>query len=367
LTMAYRKPSPGRFSEDYPPERRSIRLDRWPATDRQAWEGTRRSGSAFELPGRAAAWAPETCRARQQAYGRYLNFLQRSGLLLANEVPAERLTVDRVGLYLAEARRFVSARTIDQILIDLRQVACAMMPERDWGWIRRHPARPSQAEIRASKRQKKGVFDPRMLLGKALDLLDQLSTGPLTYETCLRYRDALIVAFQCGLALRRRNLVNFTLGRNLVADGDMIHIIFRSDETKNYSPIRLALPDYLKPYMLTYLNERRPVLLDGNVFDAVWINGRHKPLQYGGLPTLFSAAGNLLLGYPITCHWFRHSIATAILTADPRKTHVASGVLSHRSRTTVNQHYDKSGDAASRLVWEKLRQEIIRGKGRYRP
>jgi integrase/recombinase XerD len=364
--MVYQKQPVGRFSEDYPPERRSIRMDMWPEADRRAWEHARRAGSAFELPGRAAHWAPETCRARQQAYGRYLNFLQRNGLLLSVETPAERLTLDRVALYLAEAKRLVSALTIDQILIDLRQVACALMPERDWGWIRRHPARPSQAEIRAGKKQKQ-VFDPGPLLCKALDFMDQLSVSPLTYEACLRYRDALIVAMQCGFALRRRNLVDFKLGRNLIIDGDVMHIIFRADETKNYSPIRWTVPDYLKPYMLTYLNECRPALLDGNVSDALWINGRHKPLQYGGLPTLFDSIGKLLLGYPITCHWFRHSMATAILTADPRKTHVAAGALSHRSRTTVNQHYDKSGDAASRLVWENLREEIVRGKGRYRP
>ncbi len=69
-----------------------------------------------------------------------------------------------------------------------------------------------------------------------------------------------------------------------------------------------------------------------------------------------------LLGYPITCHAFRHAAATASLTKDPRKIRMASGVLMHDGLRTVNQHYDLSGEAGSRRVWDKLRRDILRGK-----
>ena len=65
----------------------------------------------------------------------------------------------------------------------------------------------------------------------------------------------------------------------------------------------------------------------------------------------------------ITCHTFRHSVATAILTKDPRKIRVASGTLTHVSLRSVNQHYDLSGEEGSRKVWAELRRDIIRGKG----
>jgi integrase/recombinase XerD len=360
----YDKLGPGRFSEDYVPERRSIPPARWPVADRLAWERARGPGCEFELPGPAALWAAETCRARLQAYGRYLNFLQRNGLLFAAEGPSNRLLPDRIRAYIAEAKQWVSPHTVDQILVELYRFACAITPDADWDWIRRHPSRPSRAEIRASK-PKKDVFEPKILLCKALDFMDGLYSGPPTYEDCLRYRDALIVAMQCGFALRRRNLVGMTLGRNLVVDGDVVHLIFRAEETKNYRPIRWTVPGYLKPYLLRYLEVHRAILLDGNLCDAVWINGRHKALQYGGLPTLFNSAGRRFLGYPITCHWFRHSLATAILTNDPRKIRLAGGALSHNSIATVNRHYDMSGDAASRRVWERLRKEIVRGKRDY--
>ena len=358
--MADQPRGPGRFSDTYAPERRCIPLASWPEQDRLAFGRARRPGDVFELPGPAAAWAAETCRARVQAYGRYLNYLQRGGLLLDDEGPEVRATSDRLTGYLAEAREFLSPRTIGQTLLELSRIISAMVPTRDWRWIRRHPAGPSTREMRESRKPAR-TFDPTLLCCKALDLMDQISAGVLAKELRLLYRNALIVAMQCIFALRRRNLVDMTLGRNLVIGDNLIHLIFTQEETKNYMPISCTLPHFVKPYLLTYLRDHRPVLLAGNVCDAVWIDGRHHALKYGAIAFLFDSIGVRLLGYPINCHCFRHSVATRILTKDPRKIRTASGVLGHCSLRSVNQHYDLSGAAGSRRAWDKLRRDIIRG------
>jgi hypothetical protein len=51
------------------------------------------------------------------------------------------------------------------------------------------------------------------------------------------------------------------------------------------------------------------------------------------------------------------------MTKDPQKLKLVSGALTHRSLRTTNQHYHLSGDAGSRRVWDKLRRDIMRGKG----
>jgi integrase/recombinase XerD len=357
---------PGRFSDTFPPECRSIRLDGWPESDRLAFERARRVGDIFELPGPAALWTPQTCRVRERHYGRYLNFLCRQDLLLDTEGPVDRMVAERLTLYLAEASRFLSARTIDQSLIELRQILRAMVPEKDWRWIMRHPGCPSTKEIRTSKKPKQ-AFDAMALCCKALDLMDQVSASVPAFQLRILYRNALIIAIQCVFALRRRNLVDMTLDRNLILGDGVIHLVFGADETKNYSPIRCTMPEFLKPYLLTYLREHRPALLAGNVSDAVWISSHRDALDYGALATLFASIGPRLLGHPINCHSFRHSAATTILTKDPRKLRMVSGILTHRSLRSVNQHYDLSGEAGSRRVWEKLRRDILRGKGLMRP
>ena len=357
---------PGRFSDTYPPERRRLPLNRWPESDRNAFEYARRPGSAFELPGPAALWAPETCRARTLSYGRFLNFLGRNGILWATESPGERATPDRLTRYIAEARELLSALTLDQSLKELCCILQAMVPEKDWRWITRHPDRPSRSEIRASKKAK-ATFDPRILCCKALDMMDHISTGPMTHELRILYRNALIVVLQCVFTLRRRNLFGMVLGRNLVVEDSLIRLIFRKEETKNHTPIDWLVPDFLKPYLLTYLEAHRSPLLDGSHSSFVWVNGKHRALRYGASSHLFNSIGMHLLGYPIACHCFRHSMATCIMTKDPRKLKLVSGALTHLSLRVANKHYDLSGEAGSRRVWDKVRRDIVRGKGLHLP
>ena len=352
----------GRPSETYPPERRSMPFENWPKGDQLAFERARLVGDAFELPGPAAHWSRETCRSRVQAYGKVLNIFSMKDLLLESEGPADRITPARRNLLIAELRHQLSPLTLAHVLSELCRILKAMVPERDWHWIRRQPGFPTPREIRESRKTKK-TFNPLALCCQALDLLDHIGGSPCASELTVQYRDALIVAFQCIFALRRRNLVNMTLGRNLILGDGVIHVIFKADETKNWSAMRCTAPDFLLPYLYKYLNEFRPALLAGNTSDAVWIGCRHHALEYAACKYLFHSIGVRLLGYPITCHNFRHSTATAILTKDPRKIRIASGVLMHDGLRAVNQHYDLSGEAGSRRVWDKLRRDIIRGQG----
>jgi hypothetical protein len=68
-------------------------------------------------------------------------------------------------------------------------------------------------------------------------------------------------------------------------------------------------------------------------------------MGYGAIPWLYNAVGRRLVGFPISCHCFRHSVVTATLTKNPRNIKIASGTLTHRSLRIVNKHYDLSGEA----------------------
>lgn len=326
--MGWQRKARGRFSETYPIERRSMRLKDWPELDRLAFEHARHQGDVFELPGPAAAWAPLTCLTRIEAYGRGLNFLSRHGLLLEAEGVAERWSPERLALYIAQDKPLLSPSTIAQRLVELYRMLRAMVPDRDWRWIIRHPGRPKRREIQAA-RKPKFTFNPLALCSHALDLLDHINNSPYAENLLVQYRDALIVATQCTFALRRRNLVEMALGRNLIVDEGVIHVIFTRNETKNGSAIRCTMPGFLEPYFGKYLDYYRISMLAGHSSDALWINCRHQPLGYGACPYLFSEIGMRLLGQPITCHMFRHSTATTILTKDPRKIRMAAGVLMH--------------------------------------
>lgn len=352
---------PGRFSDTYAPERRCIPFERWPEADRQAADRARSSGDIFDFPGPAGSWAPSTWQARRKAYGRFLSYLDRTQQLLATQGPGERPTPDRVRGYVGEARACLSANTLNQSLRELRLMLQAMLPDQDWSWMRTVPGYPTGAEVRGGKKPK-STFDAKLLCGRAFDLMDAINEEPASQERRILFRNALIVTFQCVFSLRRRNLFEMRLGRNLIVGENVTRLVFSAEETKTGHPIGFMVPHFLKSYLLAYLAEHRPALLQGATTEAVWANRRAGELGYGAAPTLFAAIGKRLLGYPIVCHDFRHAVATSMLTRDPRKIRVASGQLTHGSVSVVNKYYDHSGDAGSRHIWEKALRDIITGK-----
>jgi integrase len=351
----------GRFSEDYPPERRTLRFADWPAADRQAFARARDSGGPFDAPGRAAGWAAATVRRRVAVYGRYLNWLKRQGLLNEAEEPAARLTPDRLVTYLRDYRAMASPSSVLPALHALRQVMAALAPARDWSWITRSAARPTLREIRAAQRPRR-VFDPTNLLRRALRLMEKLDAQAPTLFGSVWHRDALMTAIQCLFALRRRNLTGMRIGHNLILGETLMKIHFDPKETKTGRPIDGLIPEYLHRYVRSYLNRHRPYLLAGRVSDALWINRAQDDLEYSGTYDVFKRIGERLLGKPIRCHDFRYSVASAQLTRDPRKLLRTSGLLGHASVQSVNRFYDHSGDVGSRQVWNKMRRDLQRGR-----
>src|SRR4051812_20472682 len=84
------------------PARRCLKEDRWPDVDRRAWQAALRQGDIFEPAGVAAEWGPRTQRKVAVAYGRWLTWLGRAGLLDPALGPAERVTPANVAGYIAD-------------------------------------------------------------------------------------------------------------------------------------------------------------------------------------------------------------------------------------------------------------------------
>ena len=70
--------------------------------------------------------------------------------------------------------------------------------------------------------------------------------------------------------------------------------------------------------------------------------------------------GRFVFGHPITAHNFRYSVATAIVTRDPRRGIVAAGTLGHKGLWTLTEYYDQSGDAGAPSEWARIRKALQR-------
>jgi integrase/recombinase XerD len=348
---------PGRPSELFPPERRYLRYSAWPEADRRALETAIAPLGPFDAPRAAAHWRPVTVRIRCRAYSRYLSWLRRQGLLVAEETPAERLTPERLTAYLQEFRQAQSLCSVDQSLRELRLIMQALAPERDWRWINKNPLRPRWAQVKASKRPKK-VFSPVELVGRALDVMDDLETKEVSTRRCILFRDSLMTALMCLVPLRRKNLAEIRIGTHLFVDGDVIRLNF--EETKTSALITTIVPSYMQPYITAYLTRYREFLRRGRTTSALWVAFKNKDLDYVGVGHAFDRMGRLVFGHPITAHMFRYSVATAIMTRDPRRGIVAAGTLGHKGLRTLTEYYDQSGDAGAHSEWARIRKALQR-------
>jgi hypothetical protein len=211
--------------------------------------------------------------------------------------------------------------------------------------------------VKASKRPKK-VFSPVELLGRALDLMDDLEAKEISTRRCILFRDSLMTALMCLVPLRRKNLAKSRIGTHLTIDGDVIRLNF--EETKTSALIAAILPRYMQPYITSYLTRHREFLRRGRTTSALWVAFKDKDLDYVEVGHAFDRMGRLVFGHPITAHMFRYSVATAIMTRDPRRGIVAAGTLGHKGLRTLTEYYDQSGDAGAHSEWARIRKAFQR-------
>ena len=129
------------------PERQSLPLVSWPAADREAYAAACRRGDPFEEGGSAALWRPATHAGRIWAYGAWLCHLQRQGVDLEAEAGAERLTSERLTLYMRHLRGRCASSSIASVLGHLHGFMLAVWPRHDWHWLSEvHPREQRLAE-----------------------------------------------------------------------------------------------------------------------------------------------------------------------------------------------------------------------------
>ena len=187
------------------------------------------------------------------------------------------------------------------------------------------------------------------------------ATDPANLEHALAFRDGLIVAFLALHPVRRRNLVNFELGKNLLRQGPGFMVSFEGSETKNGAPLELPLADVLVEPMNQYMDIWRPILMARHgrwkrpVNASVWVSSDGSPLGQEGMSGRIELRTREAFGKAINPHAFRDASATTLTIADPARVRSAAPLLGHRSLATTEKHYiQATGLEAQRTYLEVL-------------
>ena len=319
------------------PSRQCLHVRDWPATDQTLW-GKAFSPRDLEDDGRspAAAWRPGSVQTNREGYGRWINFLVRSGADLTL-VPADRVTPGRVRSYLGELRQQeLSIRTRCNRISQLLSVMLAIAPDKNWSWLK---GRFRHLDALAHET---GDSPLPLLSGdirngaEGLDRVRKDGIGPAWRST---HRDWLMLAMAALLVLRRRNFATLSIERHMRLAKEKWLIDVPPEESKTKKPITMPIPQVLHSHIRFYLEQVRPQLLRGQTSDRLWITICGTPMTGHSFYIAMTNFTRKVFGMAINPHKFRHIGATSVVVAAPEKLEAARAFLAHGSSATTQDHY----------------------------
>lgn len=345
------------------PDRRCLKVEAWPEADRLAWGAVFQAGDILDgTIGAGCHWSKDTRHKYRRGYGRWLNFLHRSGRFDAASAPAERITPDHVGSYIeALTADGVAPWTLWGRLAELLAVARAIAPDDDWAWLRRVVAR-FESRVSNAKDKLPRLRAAQEIAAWAYREMDTIRASPPLRDPETRYRDALMVALLITCpTMRLRNLAMIRIGRHLVERSDGYQLVFAAQETKTRQPFAIPVPVSLSPYIRHYLEQVRPGLL-ADVSDRLWITRQGSPMTEKAVHYQIRRSTTRAFGKPINPHLFRDCAVTTVALEDPTHIGIAAPLLGHRDPRTTEKHYIQANQiVASRRLRgsvDRLRLEL---------
>ncbi len=324
--------------------RTSLHMSEWPGRDQELWQAANSTGGFLEPDGKAAHWRDKTRKGVIKRYSLWLGYLTSANLLDPGKAPSDRINEQTLADYVhwLEARGN-SSTTVSGCVRDLNEAIRVMEPGADRGVIKDLAAKlHARGEPVRAKHTR--IMHPDDLLSGALAFLDDVPNRQFRGEVSQagKYRDGLVIACLACRPIRLENLTSIIIGQHLVADGNHWLCGFEAGEMKDDQPLSFRFPDRLTPYLDTYMDAYRPVLLRENTSQNLWISTRGTPMSEQAIYWNTCRMTEELFGQRVNPHLFRDCAASALATDDPEHILAIARILGHSSITTTNRHYNQS-------------------------
>jgi integrase len=322
----------------------------WPARDAALWAAALEPGDPFTPGGLASRWAPSTQRQVSVAYGRWLTWLDIRGELDREVGPGDRITRERVTLYVSDLAATISPFTVASYVQLLNDALRAMVPDVDWKWIGRAPGRIRQQAV-PSREKRSRLQTPDRLVELGIKLMTEaereFAAAPL--EAAIRFRSGLTIAFLAYRPIRMENLEAMRCDEHLTHRNGTWRVAFRAAEVKARRPLEFPFPASLVSFLKKYLTVYRPILLAGDPrrppaskTTALWVSREGQPLGYQTIGYHIQRHTQAEFGAPINAHLFRDCAATFIAIVDPEHVRIIAAILGHATMRTSERHYNQA-------------------------
>jgi integrase len=275
------------------------------------------------------------------AWRRLLGFLLIHEPAALDLAPAERLTIGRVRAFAKHLADTNTPVSVAATVAAVYHAARLMMAELDWTWLKTVKARLYRAAPSSTAKGPVITSDQLRELGEQLmNASNPAANAPIGKKDAAQYRDGLMFALAASVPLlRRKNLAALEIGRHLVREGDTWFIIIPREEMKTRKAAESPVPEFLEPYLATYLDIIRPQMVRDPTCAALWINSRGGALAYAKISDIISHHSMTRLGIRITAHDIRDAAATTWAIFKPEQIGVARDLLAHSDVRTTTRYY----------------------------
>ena len=324
-------------------------LHLWPRIDRDVWKAATAAVDPFaDQGGERANMRPHSNRRLRSSYGRWLTFLEHSGDLTQSPEPARRIRKDSVEQFVRKLQALGNMpSTIALRLTDLLLMARLFEPAADWSFIKSLADRMRAQETTCNDKRKR-LRGSEELFGLGLKLMDVAEEQSSPATVASSFRDGLIIAFLALVPLRRKNVVQLRVGKELQNQDGTWLVDIPGDMMKTHAPLSFDWPTNLVQPLEIYLQIHRPLLALRSyrwlrrAGDHLWVAQSGSALTQMAFYDIVRKRTKAAFGIAINPHAFRDAAATTLAIHDPEHVRVAAPVLGHRSLSTTEKFYNQA-------------------------
>lgn len=319
-----------------------LKVCEWPAADRTAWIAAAEAKKGLFDEADTPEWRPSTRELFERCYGGYLMWLSEQGMLDPACDPANRVTKERVMRFMQDRKAIGNSyRTLENYGTGLRHIMRVLAPSEDWGWLLPMIEKFKKAQV---KKPMTGLPSSRELFELGIAVMDRAEdpTAGTVRDRAFPYRNGLAVALLAVRPImRRRNLGEIQIGKNLVKEAGRYVLSFPDDEMKQKTGKSVSVPEILTGYIDRYLAVYRPAIVNGKyeAGPALWLSHMGGPIHPKYLGKEITNLTQQAFGKRVSPHKFRHCAGTSIATEAPEHIHDVSTILGHAAFKVSEKFY----------------------------
>lgn len=340
-------------------KRRCLPIEEWPEADRIAWQEATNFGGILDAGGLASHLAEASITDLTLRYGRFLGYLQRTGILDRSGPPAANLTQENLMEFIGHLKDTVASVTVHGCAAKAVNIARFIAPDRDYEWTRpilrrlEYEARPKEKRSR--------VVDSGRLFALGVKLMAEADA--YRGRACLRpastYRSGLMIALLAFCPIRLKNFTALCLDKSLIGTDDSWTISTAAEDSKSKRPIEMLLPDELAMHLERFIEYYRPRYPGADDTSALWLSTHGGPLTQGAISRIICQCTRPAFGHCVNPHLFRDCAATTVATRDGSRMGTAVALLAHRHKRTIDKHYNQASMITATQDYQKLLDRLV--------